>query len=141
MRTLRVSSFIPGQPERVFEYVTAFPLDGEIDLPAVEQKYGHFLEREGNTLKFLEDVGGGVNWECIFDPPRQRVMKAIDSTWSDRVDRFEDIEGGTLWSITWQLKSRGPAVFIQWLVFQFKAKRQVQVKMIQPVISHFSESS
>ena len=140
MRTLEVSSFIPGKPDQVFEYVTAFPLDGEVDLPAMEQKYGSFLEREGNTFKFLEDLGGGINWECIFDPPRQRVMKAIDSTWSDRIDRFEDVEGGTLWTITWNLKSTGPSVFIQWLVFHLKAKGQVRARVIQPVISHFTES-
>ena len=137
MRILEISSFIPGEPDQVFEHVTAFGLDGEIDQTAMEQKYGRFLEREGNTFKFLEDVGGGINWECVFDPPRQRVMKAIDSTWSDRVDRFEGAEGGTLWTLTWKLKSRGPSVFIQWLVFHLKAKPQVRAKMIQPVISHF----
>ena len=88
MRILKVTAFIPGQLDQVFEYVTAFNLDGAPDLPAMEQKYGHFLEREGNTFKFLEDIGGGTNWECFFDPPRQRVMTArlkavtYSKTWS-----------------------------------------------------------
>ncbi|MDA0734347.1 MAG: hypothetical protein O2909_07540 [Chloroflexi bacterium] len=140
MRTLIISSIVPGQPDQVFKHVTAFGLHGEVDQAAMEQKYGQFLEREANTFKFLEDVGGGINWECVFDPPRQRMMKAIDSTWSDRLDRFEATEGGTLWTITWQLKSRGLLVFTQWLTFQIKTKRQVRAQMIQPVISHFSES-
>jgi len=138
MRTIGVTNFIAGQRDQVFEYVTAFSLEGEADLMAMEQKYGRFLERVDNTFKFLEDVGGGLNWECVFDPPRQRVMRAIDSTWSDRVDRFEEAEGGTLWTITWELKSTGTAVFVQWLVFQIKAKGQVRARMIEPVISHFN---
>lgn len=140
MRTLKVSSFIPGDPVRVFEFVTAFPSEGEIPWPAMEQKYGRFLHREGNILDFLEDIGGGIQWQCVFDPPRQRVMRAIDSTWSDRIDCFEETEGGTLWTITWQLKTRGLAVFTQWLVFNIKVRRQVLSRMIEPVVQHFRES-
>jgi hypothetical protein len=137
---LKVSNFVPGDRVLVFEYVTALPSEGDIPWPAMEHKYGRFLHREGNTFNFLEDVGGGIQWQCVFDPPRQRVMRAIDSTWSDRIDSFEDTEGGTLWTITWQLKTRGLAVLTQWLVFQLKVRRQILANMIIPVIQHFRES-
>jgi hypothetical protein len=140
MRTLKLSSFVPAEPVLVFEYVTAFPPDGEIPWPALEQKYGRFLRREGDTFNFLEDIGGGIQWQCVFDPPRQREMRAVDSTWSDRIDSFEDMEGGTLWTITWQLKARGPAVLTQWLAFQLKVRRQVLANVIGPVVRHFRES-
>ena len=138
MRTLKVSKFVPGRREQVFEYVTAFPLSGQFDLTAMEKKYGRFLERNGNTFSFLENVGGGIKWECVFDPPEQRVMRAIDSPWSDRIDRFEEADGGTRWTITWSLKARGPAVFTQWLTFQLKARSQINANIIGPVVAHFN---
>jgi len=140
MLTLEASNFIPAERHRVFEYVTAFCLNGEIDLSAMEQRYGRLLNREGNTFNFLEPIGGGIHWRCVFDPPRQRVMQAIDSTWSDRIDSFEVADGGTLWKITWQLKTRGLARFTQWLAFQLRVRRQIRANMIQPVISHFRGS-
>jgi hypothetical protein len=140
MRTLKINSLIPGELVPVFEYVTAFHTNGEVDLAAMERKYGRFLHREGGTYNFLEDIGGGIHWQCAFDPPRQRVMLAIDSTWSDRIDSFEEIVGGTRWTITWRLKTRGPAVLTQWLAFQLKVRRRVRASMIEPVILHFRGS-
>jgi hypothetical protein len=67
-------------------------------------------------------------------------MLAIDSTWSDRIDSFEEIVGGTRWTITWRLKTRGPAVLTQWLAFQLKVRRRVRASMIEPVILHFRGS-
>ena len=137
MQTLRVSHFILGDQPAVYEYVTAFPTQGEPDTKAMEQKYGRFLDRESNTYTFLENIGGGVKWECVFDPPARRIMRAPGTKWSDRIDWFEVVEGGTLWTIHWQLKARAPAVYFQALMFHIRAKRQVYSQTILPVLRHF----
>ena len=137
MQTLRVSNFIAGDQPAVYEYVTAFPTRGEPDNKAMEQKYGQFLGCESNTYTFLENIGGGVKWECVFDPPARRIMLAPGTKWSDRTDWFEVVEGGTLWTIHWQLKSQGPAAYIQAIMFHLRAKRQVYSQAIMPVLRHF----
>ncbi len=141
MAWLRISNLVPGDPEQVFRYVTAFPQDGEFDQKTMEEKYGQLLERSGNKFTFLENIGGGIKWECTFDPPNLRVMRAVDSTWSDRFDVFEPTEDGTLWTITWELKVTGLAVITQWLGFHLRAKSQVRDKMVTPVVSHFQHAN
>ena len=120
MQTLRVSNLISGDQPAVYEYVTAFPTQGEPDTKTMEQKYGQFLGRENNTYTFLENIGGGTKWECVFDPPARRIMRAPGTKWSDRTDWFEVVEGGTLWTIHWQLKSQSPAAYIQAIMFHLR---------------------
>ena len=137
MQTLRVRNLISGDQPAVYEYVTAFPTQGEPDTKAMEQKYGQFLGRENNTYTFLENIGGGLKWECVFDPPARRIMRAPGTKWSDRTDWFEVVEGGTLWTIHWHLKSQSPAAYIQAIMFHLRAKRQVYSQAILPVLRHF----
>jgi hypothetical protein len=139
MPRLRVRTLVPGRLEQVYEHVTLFPVEGQVDVGAMESQYGKLLEREKNTLTFLENVGDGLKWRCVFDPPDQRTMHALDSSWSDRIDRFEAANGGTLWTITWELKAGGIKRYTQWLTFLLREKRRIYQRVVSPVIVHFQE--
>ena len=139
MATLSVTNLIPGDPRSVYEFVTGFPTNGDVNLARLESKYGKFLERNGNRLVFREEIGGGTRWEYTFQPPSQRYMRALDSTWSDRDDRFEAVEGGTQWTMTWLLKSRGLPVITQWLTFHISSKKQIHSQIVRPVLDHFRQ--
>ena len=141
MPRLRVKTLVPGKLEQVYEHVTGFPVSAPVDGPALEGQYGKLLDRDGNILTFFEDVGDGLTWQCVFDPPNQRVMRAVDSNWSDRTDRFEDASGGTLWTITWELKARGIKVYTQWLTFLLRDKRLIRQRVVAPVVAHFQQQS
>jgi hypothetical protein len=119
--------------------VTSYPVGGQANVEALESRYGKLLEREGSTLTFLEDVGDGLTWQCVFDPPNQRVMRAVDSTWSDRTDRFEAADGGTLWTITWDMKASGIKVYTRWLTFLLRDRRLIYRRVVSPVVAHFQE--
>ena len=82
---LKIRTQIPATPAQVFEYVTTFSSDGQVNQQALENKYGRLLEQEGNTYTFLESTGG-VTWRCTFEPPGHRAMRTVGSTWSDRLD-------------------------------------------------------
>ena len=135
----KIIALVPGSIEQVYQHVTAFPAEGAADRTALESQYGKLLEASGNDYTFREDIGGGVTWHCRFDPPTQRRMRTVDSTWSDRTDRFDAAEGGTLWTISWEQKAQGLAAYSSWLVFQIKDKRRVYRQMVLPVVSHFRE--
>jgi hypothetical protein len=141
MPRLRIRASVPGRLEHVYEHVTGFPVGGQVDVAALESQYGKLLEREGNTLTFLENVGDGLKWQCVFDPPDQRTMRALDSSWSDRIDRFEATNGGTLWTITWKLKARGIKRYTQWFTFLLREKRRIYQRVVSPVVTHFQEGS
>ena len=139
MPSLRVRTLVPGRLEQVYEHVTSYPVKGQVNVEALESRHGKLLEREGNTLTFLEDVGDGLTWQCVFDPPDQRVMRAVDSTWSDRTDRFEAAGGGTLWTITWDMKASGIKVYTRWLTFLLRDRRLIYRRVVAPVVAHFQE--
>jgi hypothetical protein len=137
MPRIKFQTLVPANIDQVYEYVTAFPVSGEADEKALENKHGRLLERDGNTFTFQESAESGVRWQCTFEPPKLRTMRALDSSWSDRIDQFEPAQGGTVWTITWQLKGRGLAAYTQWLGFQFKEKQRVYGMMVLPVLQHF----
>ena len=137
MFSLIVRAQVPAAPAQVYEYVTTFPAEGQINRQALEQKYGRLLAQEGSTFTFLEDIGGGITWQCTFEPPSRRVMRAVDSTWSDRLDWFEPAAGGTSWAIAWELKASGIAGYIKWVFFHLWDKRSVRSRLIAPVLMHF----
>jgi hypothetical protein len=137
MPKLKFSSLIPANIERVYEHVTVFPVSGTADQKALEDKYGSLLKRNDNSFIFQENTGARVKWQCAFQPPRLRTMRALDSSWSDRTDEFEPASGGTVWTITWEPKGRGLAAYTQWLAFQFKHKQQVYGMIVLPVLQHF----
>jgi hypothetical protein len=137
MPTLRIKTVVPGDLDRVYEQVTAFPVEGQIDVPALEERYGSLLERQGKTLTFEERGESQVKWRCTFDPPNQRIMRALDSSWSDRTDRFEPTGGGTLWTISWELKAQGLAAYTQWLVFHLREKKRAYQRLVMPIVTHF----
>jgi hypothetical protein len=141
MPRLRVRTFVPGRLEQVYEQVTGFPVGDQVDIGVMESQYGKLLEREDNTLTFLEDVGDGLKWRCVFDPPNQRTMRAVDSSWSDRIDRFDATNGGTLWTINWELKARGIKRYTQWLTFLLRDKRRIYQRVVYPVVTHFQKES
>lgn len=137
MPKIKFQALVPGNIDQVYEYVTAFPVNGAADEEALENKHGRLLERAGNTFTFQENTGGRIRWQCAFEPPRLRTMRALDASWSDRIDQFEPAPGGTVWTITWELKGRGLTAFTQWLGFQFKDKQRVYGIIVLPVLQHF----
>ncbi len=137
MVLLKIRTQIPATPPQVFEYVTAFSSDGQVNQQALENKYGRLLEQEGHTYTFLESIGGGITWRCTFEPPSHRAMRTVGSTWSDRLDWFEPAPGGTTWSVAWEPKASGKAVYIKWLFFHLWDKRRVRTRLIIPVLLHF----
>jgi len=141
MPRVTVSALVPASPERVYEHVTGFPASGPANASALEARYGKLREREHNRFTFLEDIGGGVTWQCAFDPPNQRIMRAVDSTWSDRIDQFAPVPGGTRWTITWELKARGLPACTKWLVFHLWDKQRVRRRIVLPVVRSFQETS
>ncbi len=136
MVLLKIRTQIPATPPQVFEYVTAFPPDGQVNQQALENKYGRLLEQEGNTYTFLESIGGGMTWRCTFEPPSHRAMRTVGSTWSDRLDWFEPAPEGTTWTVAWEPKVSGNAVYIKWLFFHLWDKRRVRTRLITPVSMH-----
>jgi hypothetical protein len=138
MPKLKFHSLVPASVDQVYEHVTGFPASGPADEEALENKYGRMLERNNNTFTFQEIAEPGVKWRCIFQPPTLRTMRALDSSWSDRIDQFEPAPaGGTTWTITWEPKGRGLAAYTQWLAFQFKHKQQVYGMIVLPVLQYF----
>ncbi len=139
MPSISVSNFVQGEPGPVFEHVTAYPLSGSPDVAVMESRHGRLLESSGNVYTFLENIGGGIRWECTFDPPQGRAMRATDSTWSNRYDSFDPCPGGTVWTITWELKATGLSAIIQQITFRLRDRRRVNERMAAPVIAHFQQ--
>ncbi len=137
MVLLKIRTHITATPPQVYEYVTAFSSDGQVNQQALENKYGRLLEQEGDTYTFLESTGAGVTWRCTFEPPRHRAMRAMGSAWSDRFDYFEPGPEGTTWTVAWELPATGAAGFIKWLFFHLWDKRRVRTRLIIPVLMHF----
>ena len=138
MPAVSISYFVPGSPAEVYEFVTGYPVSGEPGAALLEEKYGKLLRRGAGTFTFLEDLGAGVQWECSFDPPRSRSMRALESGWSDRHDHFEPQPGGTFWTVTWELKARGISSLIQRLTFILLTRRRFSDRVAAPVIAHFT---
>ena len=133
-QTLKYQTSVAASPEELFELVTGYPIDGQVRGEDLQDKYGEFLSGEGPSFTFRQNIGGGVTWECWFDPPSRRIMRALDSSWSDRIDHFVPTPQGTLWLITWEVKARGAAVLTKWLAFNLFGKRTVGRKVVRPVL-------
>ena len=106
-------------------------------MASLERRYGKFQGRKGQSYAFHEEEGGGVTWQCTFQPPHQRAMQTFDSTWANRTDYFQEAPGGTLWTIVWEPKGRGWSGVTQWLAFKLRHRRQVYSRIILPVVEHF----
>lgn len=137
MSPMQVQAYVPAQPEQVFVYVTGFPASGEPDLAALEAKYGRLLAQEGDGYIFIDNTPSANRWRCTFTPPRERVMAAVQSTWSDRTDTFAAEGAGTRWTLTWQPQARGLPALIKGLVFRLRGRRQVYARIIQPALAEF----
>ena len=137
MPDIKLQAFVPGHPDWVFQYVTAFSPTGQPDIAALQSRYGQLLSQEGNTYSFQETEGDKICWQCAFEPPRRRVMRAVDSPWADRIDEFEPSGDGTLWTILWETKTRGLKTYTQWLGFRFSGRRRTMELTVAPVIEHF----
>ena len=141
MPRLKLQTLVQGSPEKVFEYVTGYPASGQPDHQALEERYGRLVKWEGDSYTFEENTEEGASWRCAFQPPKRRVMEALESNWADRIDQFENSSGGTLWTVIWESKSRGLASYTQWLFFQLRGKRRVYQQFITPVAQHFQQMS
>ena len=91
-------------------------------------------------MTFREDIGGGVTWDCLFEPPMRRTMRTVDSTWSDRIDEFFITPQGTLWEITWEVKGTARTTLTKWLAYHLYTKRNIWRKMVEPALRDLYES-
>ena len=137
MPPMQIQAYIPAPPEQVFTYVTAFPVHGAPDLAALESKYGRLISQDGNDYIFQDETPSANHWRCAFDPPRQRIMAAVQSTWSDRTDTFDPDGDGTLWTLTWQPQATGLPALVKSLAFRLRGRRQVYARIIQPALDEF----
>ena len=137
MPPMQIEAYVPALPEQVFVYVTAFPVSGEPDVAVLEAKYGRLLSQQENSYTFLDNTPSANRWRCTFTPPRQRVMAAVESTWSDRTDTFEPEGDGTRWTLTWQPQARGLPALVKELVFRLRGRKQVYARIIQPALDEF----
>ena len=141
MPRLSLTSLIPGAPKEVFQYVTKFPVSGNPALAILEDTYGKVKESTGNIYIFHDKQRDYITWECQCDAPHKRTMKALNSSWSDRTDTFIKAGANTLWTIDWQSKATGLAVYTQWMAFHIKVKREAYRNIIDPVVSHFGDTN
>ena len=141
MLRLKYQTIVAASPEKVFQKVTGYPVSGQVRGEELQDQYGKYLSGEGPSLTFREDIGGGVTWECLFEPPNWRTMRAVDSTWSDRIDQFVATPQGTLWEITWEVKAGTVTALTKWLAYHLVTKRNIWRKMVEPVLCELYESS
>ncbi len=141
MLHLKIQTIVAASPEEVFQKATGYPVTGEIGGEELQDKYGKYLSNNGPWLTFREDIGGGVTWDCLFEPPSRRTMRTVDSTWSDRIDQFIATPQGTLWEITWEVKAVGILALTKWLAYHLFAKRTIRRRTVEPVLRDIYESS
>ena len=58
MPNIKLQAFVPGHPDWVFQYVTAFSPAGQPDIASLQSRYGQLLSQDGNTYSFQETTGG-----------------------------------------------------------------------------------
>ena len=141
MLRLRYQTIVAASPEKVFQKVTGYPVSGQVRGEELQDQYGKYLSGEGPSFTFREDIGGGVTWECLFEPSNWRTMRTVDSTWSDRIDRFFPTPEGTLWEIIWEVKAGTVTALTKWLAYHLVTKRNIWRKMVEPVLRELYESS
>jgi hypothetical protein len=138
---LKYQTVVAASPEKVFEALTGYPVNGQVSGEELQNKYGKYLSGEGPSLTFREDIGGGVTWDCLFEPPMRRTMRTVDSTWSDRIDEFFILPEGTLWEITWDVKAGTVTTLTKWITYHLLTKRTIWRRMIEPVLRDIYESN
>ena len=139
MPKIKFQAAVSGTVEQVYQHVTGFATTGRFNQKALEERHGRLLEQEGNTYTFREDSADAVTWRCAYDPPHQRIMRAQESKWADRIDQFEARQQGTLWTVIWEPKARGIRAYTQWLGFRLRAKKRVYQEVMMTVVRHFEE--
>ena len=141
MLRLKYQTVVAASPEKVFEALTGYPVNGQVSGEELQNKYGKYLSGEGPYLTFREDIGGGVTWDCLFEPPMRRTMRTVDSTWSDRIDELFILPEGTLWEITWDVKAGTVTTLTKWITYHLLTKRTIWRRMIEPVLRDIYESN
>ena len=140
MPRLSIRSFVPAPRDQVYRFVTDYGPKGVVDRRAFEERYGQVLEENGDTVLLRDgDEEDGVTWRCTYRHPSMRRMEAVDATWADRTDDFEEAHGGTDWTITYHTKGTGPLVVPQWVFFHLVTQRNIRKTVVNPVLDHFSE--
>ena len=46
MPNIKFRTLVPGPPEQVYEYVTAYPASGRVSRKALEEKHGELIEQD-----------------------------------------------------------------------------------------------
>ena len=140
MPTYKFQIPVHGPLEQVYEYVTSFTDGGPVNQKVLEEKHGRLIEQEGETYIFKGASDDDPTWRCTYDPPRQRVMRAQESKWADRIDLFEAAgDDSTLWTVAWEPKATGIQAYTQWLGYHIRGKTHLYAEVILPVIVHFQE--
>jgi len=135
-----ISSLIPASQTAVYEHVTGFPHNGSPDLSVLDKQYGSLVSVSGQQYTFQDHTPREIIWECSVEPPHFRKLVALDSSWSDRIDTFLRNDDYTLWRIEWVPKVKGLAIYTQWLMFQFRVKRDAYKNIVMPVLSYFDDN-
>ena len=139
MPNIKFQTTLPASPEQVFEHITSFPADGEVNQSVLEKVYGRIVDRDGDTFTFEDRTEDHINWACTFDPPSGRIMKALESKWADRYDWFEETPDGTRWTVVWVPKASGFTGLVQWVGVKLRGNAQIYRNVVAPVIRHFQE--
>lgn len=140
MARLRIAATVPAPREDVYRFVTAWGPDGPDDEAAFTEKHGAVIERSDGAMVTREAGDDeALTWRCAFEYPASRVMEAVDSTWSDRLDEFRDTARGTRWVLTFVSKRDGFVGVVQWLFFHLMTRRNVRRAIVGPVLAHFRE--
>ena len=139
MPNIKFQTILPAAPDQVFEHITSFPADGSFNQAGLETAYGRLVERDGDTFTFEDRSEAHIKWACTFNPPRGRIMKALESKWADRFDWFEEAPDGTLWTVVWVPKASGITGLVQWVGVKLRGNTQIYQSVVAPVVRHFQE--
>ena len=139
MPTFKFQISIPAPIEHVYEHVTGFTDGGTANLKTLAEKHGELLELEGEIYVFKGASEDDPTWRCAYDHPRQRIMRAHESKWADRIDLFEAEDDGTLWTVEWEPKAKGIRSYIQLVGYHIRCKNHLYASVVIPVVTHFRD--
>ena len=140
MPTYRFQTSIPAPLEQVYEHITGFTDGGPANLKALAEKHGELLEQDEEVYIFKGASEDDPTWRCTYDHPRQRVMRAHESKWADRIDIFEAADDdSTLWTVEWEPKANGFRSYIQLVGYHIRGKDHLFASVVIPVVTHFRD--
>ncbi len=139
MPTYKFQTSIPASIVQVSEHITGFTDGGAANVKALAEKHGELLEQNGEIYVFKGASEDDPTWRCTYEYPRQRVMRAHESKWADRIDVFEESGQGTLWTVEWEPKATGIQAYTQLVGYHIRGKHHLYASVVIPVVTHFRD--